>query len=338
MSTPIQTPIDPVNPSVTQAEETGSLSEFAAKYDTTTRRDHPMESDEDSTTLDRQPTPRQSRSRGTDDHETISALTKRLREAEAQIGVNTERLDGESDRAFNLRLRAEAAEAVAKKASERHAPAQAAAPVVEQPSAFTEKEPTIDQFADQADPYSAWQRAVNAFDRKKERFEEQQKHVTAGTEERVRAGRAMREAAEAAHNSRINEYKKVTPDYDKIVGAAQDWPATPLMQIALVNDPNGEKYIYQLAQNRSLYNRLLLDSDGKVVTRETVEAFQDLLKERMPAVTGSAHTPTTVYTPPRPPNPVRTGRMRSSSSEPPDPSDLDLEGFNKAYPTRGRRR
>lgn len=335
MDAPIQTPIDPVNPSVTQAEESGSLSDFAAKYDTTTRRESP-EADEGSEVLDRRQTARPSRSRGADDHETISALTKRLREAESQIGVNTDRLEGESDRAFNLRLRAEAAEAVAKKSSERQELPKIAQPVA-QPSAFTDKEPTIEQFADQADPYSAWQRALNAWDRKKERFDDDQKKVTAFSEERMKAARELRANAEKAHYGRIEAYKKTTPDYDTVVGAAKDWAATPLMQIALVNDPNGEKYIYHLAQNRSLWNRLVLDSDGKVVTRETVEAFQDVLKERMPAVTGSAHTPATVNYPPPPPNPVRTGRMRSSSSEPPDTDHMSLDEFAKAT-TRGRRR
>lgn len=337
MATPIQTPIDPVNPLVTQAEETGSLADFADKY---AKPEHRMER-EDPEALDRETapvrSPRQPRGRGQDDHETISALTKRLRDAEAQIGVNTERLDGESDRAFNLRLRAEAAEAVAKKASERQEPKQAAQSV-EQPSAFTDKEPTIEQFADQADPYSAWQRAVNAWDRKKERFDDEQKKATASSEERVQAGRKLRAEVEKAHFERIEAFKIAQKDYVETVNHTKNWPPpNPLLEIALINDEQGVQYIYGFAKNQALYDEFMVMSDGKTVNRQNVEAIQRILKARMPAVTGSAHTPAIVNFPPPPPNPVRTGRMRSSNSEPPDIEHQSLDDFARTTSRRTRR-
>lgn len=337
----IQTPIDPVNPAITQTEEVGSLDDFAAKYS----KERPTVSDEDDAPR------RDARNRSprrADDHETISALTKRLRDAEAQMGVNTAREDGESDRAYNLRLRAEAAEAAAKIRTERREepkPVQVQQPI-EPPSAFSEKEPTIEQFADQGDPYSAWQRELGRYDRRKEAFDAKQATATASVEERRTQALAAREAVYRDFGTKAIEFAKTTPDYQSVVEAAKDRCfAPPLLETALVGDrDNGPRYLYLLArpENQQIFDEMFLFADGKIVNAHTVASMQRLLvdrfKSRMPAGTGSAHTPQTVDIPPPPPNPVRTGRMRSSSSEPPDTEHMSLDDFAQATSSkRGRR-
>jgi hypothetical protein len=338
MEQPIERPIDPTEPDgPKQVEETGSLSEFAERFPSKDTKASPREREpEDDELIDR--TPRKGKSAKPDDRRQIAALTKRLREAEAKIGVKTDRLPDESDRAYNLRLRAEAAEAVA---TQRQQPAPRVEPqTAPKAPTFGEAEPTIEQFKDAADPYSAWQRAVNAYDRHKERFDEQQKQVQTEPQRRAEANRT---AAYHTYKERIGKFKADTPDYDAVIAKA-DLPCPPLLETALVNMDDGPRYGYLLAKNHELgknpeiFHELFLAAENKPVTRQTVEALQSLIKARMPVGTGSAHTAQPLNFPPRPPNPVRTGRMRTSSDSPPDPDNLSMDGFERAYPSKTRRR
>lgn len=273
-----------------------------------------------------------------DDVNEIASLTKRLRDAETEAGFTTERKDGESERVYNLRKKAEHAEALRdarKLATAKPAPVAAAQAVAL--SDFKDPEPAIEDFKDNADPYSAWQRALSAWDRKKERFDEQQTVAKGSDEQRKQTAIANRNYAYKAFGERVIAYQALNKDYETVVKGA-DLPTPPLLETALVGDPDGPKFIHELAKNPRLFDEFFLLTDGKPITVETVATTQRLLKSRMPAATtGSVATPVAV-TIPRPPNPVRTGNMRTPDKVPDD--DGSLADHARAFgssPARRRR-
>lgn len=270
------------------------------------------------------------------DVEAIAALTKRLRDAETEAGFTIERKDGESERVFNLRRKAETAEAIRdarKLATAKPAPV-VAAPVVAL-SDFKDPEPTIEEFKDSPDPYSAWQRAIAAWDRKKERFDDQQTAAKGSDEQRKLAAVANRQAVYKTFGERVIAYQALNKDYEAVVKGA-DLPTPPLLETALVGDPDGPKFIHELAKNPRLFDEFFLLTDGKPITHETVATTQRLLKSRMPAaVTGSVAT-SVVVPAPRPPNPVRTGPMRTAEKVPDD--DGSLADHARAFGSTSTRR
>lgn len=239
-----------------------------------------------------------------DDVEKINALTKRLRDAETAAGITTEREEGESDRAYNLRKRAELAEAVAKSRKPVEQPKPQQQPVAA-PQTFGEAEPTIEQFASAPDPYLAWTRALNAYDRRKEAADAQAAEAkTAGERQQATAVEAKRQAY-AGFNANVETFKKTALDYDAVVRTCER-PVTYLMETALVNHKDGARYTYELAKNPALHDELFILTDNKPVNRDTVASVQRLLEARMPAAPTGSAAPLTRPLAPRPPNPVRT--------------------------------
>jgi hypothetical protein len=344
MNEPIERPIDPADPdSPTQAEETGTIAEFAAKYAKPEPSEPVADDDAEPQPAAEQRSRHRSKSQQAkpDDAKAIADYTKRLREAEAQLGVKIDRQEGESERVYNLRRRAETTEALLKRAAPA-APAAVAKPAAVV-SEFTEKEPLFDAYANEAEPLTAWMRAMTAYQRKLEKFDEQKGAAAALAESNGKAWAAARDHAYKTYGESAKAFSDITPDYKQVMDAS-NIPVPPLLETAFIVDPvDGPKYAYYLAKQylsgkTQMFDELFLAADGKVVNNETVAAMQRLIKSRLSAaVTGSATTPHALSFPPRPPNPVRTGRTRSTSDASPDPDNLSMDGFAKAYPTRGRR-
>jgi hypothetical protein len=262
----------------------------------------------------------QSRTAKPEDVEEINALTARLRAAEKDAGLSIERKEGESERVFSLRRQAEIAEAIrdSKKASATPI-APEAPPVVRPPvapGAFAEVEPTIDGYMDQADPYSAWQRALHAYDRRKERWEETQATHKTSEDAWVKQAQAARDTVYKTFGTRVESFKATTPDYESVITAG-DRMTPILLETALVGHQDGPRFLYELAKNGTLFDEFFLLTDQKPVTADTVASVQRLLSSRMPvAVTGS--TAAAVRPPaPRPPNPVRTVPQARGEAKPP---------------------
>lgn len=282
----------------------------------------------------------------------IAQLTKRLRDAEQALSI--ERQPGESDRVYQLRRRAEAAERA--KATREAAtagadalpappkPAPISAPVVPPAppatSAFTEAEPTLDQFNDKPDPYSAWTRALAAYDRRKEAFEAaqttaQQRH-SAAVQQADAARAAEFQRIGAAYQQRVQTYLQTQPDFTTVVSAS-DKPTPPLLEMALLTADNGPQLVYTLAQSPLFHDEAFLLTDGKPITEQAVASTQRWLTQRLQAVTtGSAAAASPTAPVPKPLNPVRTGPMSAADDPPPDGHSLrDHERF---WAPKGRRR
>ncbi len=256
-----------------------------------------------------------------DDVKTIQELTKRLRDAEAQVGVVVERKDGESERVYNLRRRAELAEAIRDTKKAATPPPRPAAPIAN-PSDFQEPEPHIEQYASAADPYTAWVRAVNAWDRRKETHDATQAQLQTQRTDFQRQVEARRDAAYASFGQRRDAFKAQTRDFDQVLQASADVPVTPLLETALVNHADGPRYSYLLAKDRRFADELFLLTDNKPVTQLTVGQVQRLLEARLSTVVAGSVETSAYVPPPKPPNPARSGAMKTVETPPGDSGSL----------------
>ena len=331
-------------------EDSGSLRDHEAEFGKPSAREaiqaeapEPKDDDAEPFNAPNAPKPAKYRAKSQqakpEDVKTIDELTRRLRKAEEEAGFSIERQDGESERVFSLRRRAEQAEMLrdAKKAiSAKPEPIAAPAPRPA-PSDFAEAEPTIEQFAATADPYTAYTRALGAWDRRKEAWDQQQAALKTSITADQAVAKQRREAAYASHGQRVHEFRAKTADYDTVIQSASEIPTSMLTETAIVNHPKSAQMAYALAKDPALATELFFATLNSPVDRTTVALQQRLLETRLSAaLTGSA-APVSVVPPPRPPNPVRTGAMRTVEAEPDDDTG-SLSDHEKHYYNPRRRR
>lgn len=188
------------------------------------------------------------------------------------------------------------------------------------PATFDGKEPALEDFAQSDDPYRDWMRALAKYDRQKEAAESSQaQHETAAKQYEAQSD-AQRQAEyqkiSATYNERQAAFMKVKPDWEAVTGAIQEKP-TPLLGFTLLTDERGPEFVYTLASKPELLAEMMLVSEGKTISETSVAMMRRLLTARMqtaaaPAATGSVAPSQPVYTPPKPPNPVRTGPTKLS--------------------------
>jgi hypothetical protein len=196
-------------------------------------------------------------------------------------------------------------------------------PPTAQTAAFSDAEPTFDQFANEADPYAAYLRALGRYDRKKEAWDasEQQRQTQAETAQRERetSQRTMVET----YATKTGEFRKTHPDFDKVIEACPVNGMTPVLEQALLRSDNGPDLVYYLAQHPDLYDEMLLLTDGKPVEEYYVALAQRRLVQRAQAApTGSAAASRTFTQAARPPNPVRTGPLKAGDEPPGDGASI----------------
>lgn len=310
----IDTPVTPVAP----VPDDASLADHEAAFGRT--KAEPSDDADDDAKPDRARDPKsgqfsdkprhraQSQKARAEDVPRIQELTKRHREAEA---------------------RAEAAEARAAALEAKQKP--------EAPAAFTDAEPTIEQFANEPDPYAAWTRALAKYDRKKETHEEraQSAEVAAKAREtQARDAEATRAKTEQnGYQGKLETFVSEHPDFGTLLSKWGDENGTdipPALVAAFWRLDNGPEVVYSLLQNPLVFDEMILLADGKPVTDAHVATLQRLLtsKTRAQAARTGSVAAITHSLAPRPPNPVRTGPMRSSDTPPTDESSLaDHEKF-----------
>ena len=278
----------------------------------------------------------QSQKAAPEDVHEIAALTKTLREKEAELVKAKPEAGGGSSRVLNLRRQIRGLEAelsdLTPKAAPVSQPATAPVPASETPSAFTEPEPVLDQFLDQPDPYAAWTRAAAKWDRRKEAFDSQQLQAQTQVSQH-------QQAEIAAHGTRMSVFAQATPDFpakfhammQEVGGRVPD-----VLGAAVIRDDNGPKLLYALASDPVFRDEMVLLSEGKPLNDTTVALLQRRLRAQVSkqsaASTGSALL--NVPTPPKPPNPVRTGAIRAEPELPGD--DAPLSEHERAFSRRKR--
>lgn len=264
------------------------------------------------------------------DVEDISSWTKRLREAEDAIPI--ERKDGESDRVYQLRRRAEIAELAKTYKTQPPAREQVAAPksdpvparAVPQPVPAGTAKPTWSAFeAKIGTQYTSWGDAQDAYVDARDDWRD-------GEQQRLTAARASEQAQEAAakrdrevvakHQERMASAAEQRADFRAVTDPIMNrMLPNPLLKAIATHD-KGPDFVYALASDPDFLDDLFVLSHGKSGDDdEFVATLQRRLLKRVQAgTTGSAAPALPQRTAPRPPNPVRTGPLKSTDDLPDD--------------------
>lgn len=272
---------------------------------------------------------------GKDDIDQINAYTKRIRDAEESLGLKVERQDGERDRPYSLRRRAEFLEAKVATQEARTAPAPRAV-AKKAPEPFNDPEPRYEDFADQPDQYQAHLRALAAWDRKRAAADAAiESHKTAANEgitERNRQRDEWFKSKEVEHLGRMRAYHEANPGAQAILDAAGDVRLPPALYTAIMTAPNSPELLILIASQEELRDDLTILTDGKPLNQELVALVQRRLNRGLTAgTTGSAPAPVKpIPAVPRPPNPVRTGPQAAPHDAPPRDED-GLDAHTRYY-------
>ncbi len=274
---------------------------------------------------------------GPDDVVQINALTKELRAKEQELAkVRPDALAG-SPRLLALKRQIKAIEAelgVTSPVAPAPAPPARPTPAISQreperaPSgtAFTEREPTMEDYANEADPYSAWQRSLARYDRRKDAFEEQQ----ASEARRVATERQTAEDAQQtawiqklqAHEGRVAAASRAMPDFTTVTRELANRTLPNLLIAAVVESDNSEKLMLDLARHPDFLDEVSLLAYGVPVDESSVATLQRRLNQHMQAASTGSAAVSRAFTAPRPPNPVRTGPIHTGDELPGDESSL----------------
>ena len=251
---------------------------------------------------------------GPEDVPRIKELTRRLRETEAKVAELSKPKDTS--------------------ASSLLPPTPSAAA----PSGFTDPEPTLEQFSDKPDPYSAWMRATNAWDRKKEAFEAKQADEHAKAEQAQKQGADYWAKVNSDFQAKAKAFQASTPDYAKRIAAVPARYATlpALLDCAVVLSEDGPAQLMYLYEHPSILDELIFLTDGKAITDQSVAIAQRLIQSRSKDGTTGSSAPVPLTLAPRPPNPVRTAPTTPPDQLPGD--DASLEEHERAFQHPRRRR
>jgi len=186
---------------------------------------------------------------------------------------------------------------------------------VEAPKPFDGKEPTFEQFQNDPDPLAAYTKAVSAHIHDQKQAEQASKaHETAQQQQM----QARIQSLQAAHVERVQAMKAKTPDWDAVIASASKDDLPDVLKLALLEDDRSGEFVYALAKRPEFLSEAILVSDGRAVTESNVAHMRRLLASRMTgALTGSPVAVQPSYSPPKPPNPGRTGTIKTTD-EPPD--------------------
>lgn len=189
---------------------------------------------------------------------------------------------------------------------------------------FSEKEPVQEDFLTQPDPYAALQRALAAYDRRKDEFEAKQQATKERTEAQQKAQADQWGQITAAHQARAEAFLTHTKDAAERLSKApaRDVPFPPLLHIALLLDTKGPERMLYLAEHPDVLDELVLLTDGKPITDQTVAIVQRSVASRVKDAPTGSSTPAPVALAPRPLNPVRTAPTTPPDELPGDDSSL----------------
>lgn len=249
----------------------------------------------------------------------INRLTKELRETERRLG------EKDPDATSSPRVRALKRQIAALKALEAPAPEPPKAPekapepvkAQSQPTSgtFDEKEPTYADFegdpAKYPDPYAAYIKATARYEARKERWE------AAQHEQAARQEAEYRETV-VAHTDRVKAFASKTPDFNTVTAELMDRVFPAILLQAVIKHDRGPEFMYYLGQHPELADELVLMTDGKPVT----DAYVATVQRRLSTALGqAAHQPdrppaAPPFIPPKPPNPVRTGPIKTADDPP----------------------
>jgi hypothetical protein len=261
----------------------------------------------------------------------IDKQTKRFHEAGEKLGITREA--GESNRAYNLRIQAELAErlvtqATPKPEAEAKTPPAPAIKTV-QAATFDEKEPTLDDYKDDADPAAAYFRALARYEVRKDQFEAQQKQAKADNESGAAEFTKWWGERQTEHVERVKTHIEKNPADKAILDAAGDLPLSPILFAAITLHPKSQDLMLALAKDQNLADELFLLTEGKPIGDPTRNPLVSSVQRRLVAKIGSGssgqaqeRSPKPAWTPP--PSPPPPARTQATATATPD-SDKEKE-------------
>lgn len=198
-------------------------------------------------------------------------------------------------------------------------PASPAQPVFALPAAPrplpTDPEPTIEQFADQDDPYGAWQRALAKWDRQQESLQAVAGQQQQQFQQTAQQAEAYWTGVRQTHQARLQAAVQANPAAAQALQSVVVQPP-PVLDLSIMLDTDSAAVALFLATHPTVLDEFVLMTAAQPVTEQTVAITRRLLRQRMSAGTTGSVAPSSLPTPPRPPNPVRTGATRSTSEAP----------------------
>jgi len=250
----------------------------------------------------------------------IAELTRKLREAEEQLKA----------------VRTPQSQPVARQ--EPAPETRQSAAVVTQPAAEVSDKFTYPTYAEALGKtpdldYDAWQDAKD-----EARYQWRKAKDTAATQ----AAQQQQEHSQrlSTYKERATSFAKDHNDYDTLLSKHEQEGVTipaPAYHVILTND-NGPAMLYHLLSHPDQLAEMHFLMAGKPATNETVAHATRWLSSRMQAApTGSVAPTPPVVTAPRPPNPVRTGALKTADDPPGDASSLGEheKAYGKRFGFRG---
>ena len=197
-------------------------------------------------------------------------------------------------------------------------------PIAPNPSKFEDKEPelTDEKYASASDPYSAWQRDLARWDRKKEAFEASQQQATQQTEAQTKAFAAQIEHRAQTYAQKRDAYLTQHPDRRPVFEKMPN-VENPLLVESVWAVEDGPDVVYHLLTQPGLMHELHLLTSGKPVSGFNVAATTEWLRSRLQAGPTGAAVRESPPPAPRPPTPVRTRPMPPPEGPPGDNSSLE---------------
>lgn len=125
--------------------------------------------------------------------------------------------------------------------------AAAAAAAQPSPQVSSPQEPQFDQFANEADPYLAYTRAVARFTA--------EQAARAAAEGAI--GSYQERGRAAAHVAELNALKATTPNFDELMAVANAMPITPQIRAAILSSDQSARLVLHFAENPEEYDSLM---------------------------------------------------------------------------------
>jgi len=265
-----------------------------------------------------------------DDVGEINRLTAELRTKEAEWKQRNPEATEDSPRIKALKRQIKALDVDLQPAPAAPEPSKPAAAPQSAPSAtFDEAEPQYDDFLKEADPLQAYYKAIARWTARKERFDER-------AAEQVAAKQRADEEMLSAAAKRVDTFKASKPDFQTVTAEFSQRHLPPVFLQAMVGHDKLGEFMYYLGQHADAADDLVLLTEGKTPTPESVASVRRRLERLVAGTqvvpTGSTAPQTRPYNPPKPPNPVRTGPNRSGTELPDE--DASLAEHERAFSRR----
>jgi len=336
-TTPTETPAPPTTP---DPQESTSLADHEAQFgpgkDRTPAKE-PIAATSAPTNGEVTETPTEAERARDDKGQFTKADTERRRSARQDATpADSPRIAELTRKWREAERRAEEAERRASVSSPTREPAAA-------PSApFSEKEPKIEDFASDPDPYTAYTKALVAHGLKQELHAAQQVFTQRQHAEAQQVAAAEGEKIASQVEANIAAFKAHTPDYDERVNAVDDIRYPNILGHVIVTSDNPAQLVYYFATNVDDYvdtigfaSSLNFDEPSVALLRRRVNRYMRAT-DAPPSngATGASKPAAKVIVAPKPPTPVGTGPLKTGD-EPPGDNDMSLANHEKFF---GRKR